>query len=360
MTLGANIGTTATALVAALSTYTFGAIHISLCHRFFNIFGILIWYPAPMMRRVPLAAAKTLVLYASYFRFVPLLCIIVAFVFFPGIFLGVSAIFDASIAGGVIVLLVILALLSLLVYWWVKLEGCCKVPSAEDREDGRRALAQADRELRGTEGFGGGVENGGVQRKSRTGAPGGGVVGVAPPPVQTAAGAPCAAPGRAIRCRRRVGRGRPPVFGIRSRGFASGSWVAWASPGARPDTPPAWCAHSMYTPLGARMGRSSAFPSGGPLPPGLCRRRRPGEGRRPALVLRESARARASLEAARLRVVSAIHWPQMARRKQTTRRTKARWQPRPRDARRLRPRRPLHTQSSDARARRSEFAHVAL
>jgi len=151
MTLGANIGTTATALIAALSTYTFGAIHISLCHLFFNIFGILIWYPLPMMRRVPLTAAKTLGLYASYFRFVPLLYIIVSFVIFPGIFLGVSAIFDASITGGVIVTLVILALLSLLVYWWVKLEGCYKVLSAEDREEGRRALEQADRELRGTE-----------------------------------------------------------------------------------------------------------------------------------------------------------------------------------------------------------------
>merc|ERR1719323_2660303 len=84
MTLGANIGTTCTALIASLVSLKFDAVQIALCHLFFNIFGILIWFPIPPMRRIPLSAAKLLGLYASYFRFLPPVYILVAFVCVPG------------------------------------------------------------------------------------------------------------------------------------------------------------------------------------------------------------------------------------------------------------------------------------
>merc|ERR1719395_302315 len=54
LTLGANIGTTCTAFLASIVTEKKNAIQIALCHLFFNIFGILIWFPVPLMRRVPL------------------------------------------------------------------------------------------------------------------------------------------------------------------------------------------------------------------------------------------------------------------------------------------------------------------
>merc|ERR1712117_210766 len=66
MTLGANIGTTCTALIASLVSLKFGAVQIALCHLFFNIIGILIWFPIPPMRQIPLEAAKLLGLYASF------------------------------------------------------------------------------------------------------------------------------------------------------------------------------------------------------------------------------------------------------------------------------------------------------
>jgi len=147
LTLGANIGTTATALIAALSSFTHGAVHIALCHLFFNIIGILIWFPVPLIRKVPLDAARLLGLYASHFRFVPALYILAAFVVMPGIFLGVSAIFDASIGGGVVVMLFLLALLCIFLFWWIRLGGCYKVLSKEAREEGQRALEEADREI---------------------------------------------------------------------------------------------------------------------------------------------------------------------------------------------------------------------
>merc|ERR1712039_330044 len=101
MTLGANIGTTCTALIASLVSLKFGAVQIALVHLFFNITGILIWFPVPIMRKVPLNAAKTLGLYASFYRFTPIVYIFTMFILVPVIFTGVSAVIDASVAGGV-------------------------------------------------------------------------------------------------------------------------------------------------------------------------------------------------------------------------------------------------------------------
>merc|ERR1711972_948565 len=53
LTLGANIGTTCTALIASLVDLKRGGVQIALCHFFFNIVGILIWFPVPLMRQLP-------------------------------------------------------------------------------------------------------------------------------------------------------------------------------------------------------------------------------------------------------------------------------------------------------------------
>merc|ERR1712060_972569 len=100
MTLGANIGTTCTALIASLVSLKFGAVQIALCHLFFNIIGILIWFPVPPMRRIPLEAAKLLGLYASFYRFAPIIYILTAFVAIPGICLLIGAAMEASVVVG--------------------------------------------------------------------------------------------------------------------------------------------------------------------------------------------------------------------------------------------------------------------
>merc|ERR1719399_2335377 len=51
LTLGANIGTTCTALIASLVNPKFAAVQIALCHLFFNIIGITIWFPVAAMRK---------------------------------------------------------------------------------------------------------------------------------------------------------------------------------------------------------------------------------------------------------------------------------------------------------------------
>jgi sodium-dependent phosphate cotransporter len=59
VTIGANIGTTATALLAALAGNVFG-LSIALVHLFFNICGTLVWFPNKKMRAVPLAMSTKL------------------------------------------------------------------------------------------------------------------------------------------------------------------------------------------------------------------------------------------------------------------------------------------------------------
>lgn len=62
--LGANVGTTATALLAALVAVSSGepaaiaGLTIAFCHTLFNVFGIAIIYPIPAIRRVPIRMAE--------------------------------------------------------------------------------------------------------------------------------------------------------------------------------------------------------------------------------------------------------------------------------------------------------------
>ena len=64
--LGANIGTTITALLAALvlaSTGTLAgiaALKVAFAHLFFNVYGILLFLPIPAMRRIPIRLAEKL------------------------------------------------------------------------------------------------------------------------------------------------------------------------------------------------------------------------------------------------------------------------------------------------------------
>ena len=56
-TLGTNIGTTVTAILASLATANPAAITIALCHLIFNILGICMFYP---LRWIPIGLAKEL------------------------------------------------------------------------------------------------------------------------------------------------------------------------------------------------------------------------------------------------------------------------------------------------------------
>lgn len=59
--MGANIGTTITAFIAAtLNTNTLGGIGIAMAHFLFNLIGVLLFFPIPGLRQVPLKLADGL------------------------------------------------------------------------------------------------------------------------------------------------------------------------------------------------------------------------------------------------------------------------------------------------------------
>ena len=57
VTLGANVGTTITGILASLATSRPEALTIALVHTLFNIGGILLFYPVPAMREIPIRLA---------------------------------------------------------------------------------------------------------------------------------------------------------------------------------------------------------------------------------------------------------------------------------------------------------------
>ena len=81
-TIGANIGTTVTALLAAI-TGTVAALIAAISHLLFNIFGIIIIYCNPYLRSIPLKGAELIAEYATKNKFIPLVYLLIAFVAIP-------------------------------------------------------------------------------------------------------------------------------------------------------------------------------------------------------------------------------------------------------------------------------------
>ncbi|XP_061595247.1 sodium-dependent phosphate transport protein 2A-like [Cololabis saira] len=95
LTLGSNLGTTTTALLAALASpgdRLAASTQVALCHFFFNFLGILLWYPIPVMR-FPIRMACALGKRTSRYRWFAVLYLLLCFLIFP------SLVFALSMAG---------------------------------------------------------------------------------------------------------------------------------------------------------------------------------------------------------------------------------------------------------------------
>jgi len=126
LTLGANIGTTATALMAAMVTEGTEALQVALAHLFFNITGICIFYPIPFMRQFPLSAARRLGRATRIWRGFPLLYIAVMFLLIPLVFLGLSSLYEQDSKGLTILAVILTIVLGLAVVWtiyWCRCKG---------------------------------------------------------------------------------------------------------------------------------------------------------------------------------------------------------------------------------------------
>ena len=85
-TIGANVGTTVTALLASL-TLNVTAMVAGFAHLFFNIFGIVIIFLNPLLKNIPLDLADWLSEKAVKNRFIPLFYLILFFFILPFTFI---------------------------------------------------------------------------------------------------------------------------------------------------------------------------------------------------------------------------------------------------------------------------------
>jgi sodium-dependent phosphate cotransporter len=87
--LGANVGTTVTAILAAL-TGNLAALTIAFAHFIFNVTGIIIIYPIRAIRNIPLRLARALAERSTEKRVIAVLYVLVIFFIIPGILIFLS------------------------------------------------------------------------------------------------------------------------------------------------------------------------------------------------------------------------------------------------------------------------------
>jgi sodium-dependent phosphate cotransporter len=95
ITLGANIGTTVTALLASTAG-THDSVAIALVHLLFNLTGIAIIYPFRPVRRIPIRLAKGLADLSMRSRAVPVFYLVSLFFLLPGLIILVQRLVRGS------------------------------------------------------------------------------------------------------------------------------------------------------------------------------------------------------------------------------------------------------------------------
>ncbi len=122
LTLGANIGTTFTGLLASLVSDNVDSLQVAICHLFFNITGIVIFYPWPRLRAIPLNAARALGKTTRVWRGFPVVYILTVFLLIPLVLFGLSSLFEQDSKGytilGSILAAILIILVLFIIYKW--------------------------------------------------------------------------------------------------------------------------------------------------------------------------------------------------------------------------------------------------
>lgn len=117
LTMGANIGTTFTGVLAALVGSSIAGMQIAVVHVLFNVIGVFTWYPIPRIRQVPINCAKFLGTVAAKYKPFPAIYVIMAFGIYPLVILGLSLGF-ASANGGILAATIISLLVFITLHYW--------------------------------------------------------------------------------------------------------------------------------------------------------------------------------------------------------------------------------------------------
>jgi sodium-dependent phosphate cotransporter len=78
--LGSNIGTTITAMLAALLTGSPAAVIVAFSHLIFNISGIIFWWP---FKKLPILLARKFADYSTRNKIIPVAYVLVLFFLIP-------------------------------------------------------------------------------------------------------------------------------------------------------------------------------------------------------------------------------------------------------------------------------------
>ncbi|GAX14483.1 solute carrier family 34 [Fistulifera solaris] len=146
LVIGADIGTTVTALMASMVSSKVEALQIALVHVFFNITGAVLWYPVPFLRQIPLKTARKLGRITREWRNFPVLFILVVYHLLPILILGISSCFERDSKGfralGTFLTIIIAASILYLIYWWNFNRGREKTRAWQTRRQRRRAALE--------------------------------------------------------------------------------------------------------------------------------------------------------------------------------------------------------------------------
>jgi solute carrier family 34 (sodium-dependent phosphate cotransporter) len=143
LTLGANLGTCVTALLASTVSDSVESLQVALSHFMFNFLGILVFYPVPFMRELVLETSRRIGKCTRIWRGFPILFIAIMFGFLPFLFIGISTFFTSGEKGYTVIGSFIVAMFGLgLVYGFVQ----CQFRGGKERC--RDCMAQRERKRR--------------------------------------------------------------------------------------------------------------------------------------------------------------------------------------------------------------------
>lgn len=113
LTLGANIGTTGTSILAALASSGnfYESFKLALCHLFFNLTGVFLFYIIYPMRKLPINAAKYMGNVTAEYRWFAIAYLVVIYFLFPAVVFAISlAGVDVLMGIGIPILVLIVAI----------------------------------------------------------------------------------------------------------------------------------------------------------------------------------------------------------------------------------------------------------
>jgi sodium-dependent phosphate cotransporter len=147
LVLGADIGTTFTALMAAMVSSKVQALQIALVHLFFNLTGGLIWYPIPFMRRFILRECTFVGRLTHHWRGFPVVFITNMYFVLPLLVLGISSCFEKGTKGftalGAFLLFLVFSAGVCFCVWWFWRDGKTKFQDYIQRKQRKAAAMEA-------------------------------------------------------------------------------------------------------------------------------------------------------------------------------------------------------------------------